>query len=123
MKKISPKVGSTSSVKIFIAGPMTGIEHFNFPLFDSVAESLRKEGYQVVNPVDVCRRFKKEHVLADKKLFDKMISQQQELEKTCNVLLLLPGWEDSKGVRLELKTAIEKDMQIVQWRDVKSVQD
>lgn len=119
MKKISPKVGSTSSVKIFIAGPMTGIEHFNFPLFDSVAESLRKEGYQVVNPVDVCRRFKKEHVLADKKLFDKMISQQQEAEKTCDVLLLLPGWENSKGVRLELKTAIDKDMRIVQWVDVK----
>lgn len=119
MKKIFQEQDSTSPLKVFIAGPMTGIEHFNFPLFDVVAKILRNEGYQVVNPADICRRFKKEHVLADKKVFDTMISQQQEAEKTCDVLLLLPGWENSKGVRLELKTAIDKDMRIVQWVDFK----
>ena len=101
------------ALKIFLSGPMTGIKDFNFPLFNQVAAKYRELGYEVVNPVDICKKFKKERVLSDKAVFDKMIAEQQEAERTCNVLMLLPGWEDSRGVRLELKTALELDFQII----------
>lgn len=103
------------AIRVFLSGPMTGIKDYNFPLFNHVAEVFRECGYEVVNPVDICKKYKKERVLSDKAVFDAMIAEQQEAERTCKVLVLLPGWEDSKGVRLELKTAIEKNMHIIQW--------
>lgn len=103
--------------RVFLSGPMTGIKDYNFPLFNHVAEACRKCGYEVVNPVDICKKYKKERVLSDKTVFDAMIAEQQEAERTCNGLILLPGWENSKGVRLELKTAIEQNMRITQWEE------
>lgn len=108
-------------IRVFLSGPMTGIKDYNFPLFNHVAEVFRKCGYEVVNPVDICKKYKKERVLSDKSVFDAMIAEQQESERTCNALVLLPGWENSKGVRLELKTAIEQNMRIIQWEE--SVED
>ena len=102
--------------RVFLSGPMTGIADFNFPLFNKVAKIYRERGWEVVNPVDICRKFKKERVLADKAVFDAMIAEQQEAERTCNAILLLPGWENSRGVRLELKTAIELNMRILEWQ-------
>ena len=46
-----------------------------------------------------------------------MIEEQQKEERKCTVLLLLPKWENSVGVRLELQTAIELKMKIIQWRN------
>lgn len=99
--------------RIFISGPMTGIKDFNFPLFNAVAAKLRDYGFDVVNPVDICRKYKKEKVLTDRNVFAQMIAEQQEAERTCDVLMLLPGWEDSKGVRLELKTALELGLTLI----------
>lgn len=60
----------------------------------------------------------KEHVLANTATFDKMVAEQQEAEKECDAILLLNGWQMSKGVRLELKTALEMDMQIYLEEDL-----
>ena len=57
-------------------------------------------------------------MLADKTIFDKMIAEEQEAERGCDAILLLDGWQMSKGVRLELKTALEMDMQIFLEEDL-----
>ena len=111
--EIQPLTKEKRKKRIFLSGPMTGIKNFNFPLFNAVANRVRRLGFEVVNPVDICKKFKKERVLADKTVFEQMINEQQVAERTCDILLLLPGWEDSKGVRLELKTAIEMGLHIV----------
>jgi hypothetical protein len=36
--------------KIYLAGPMTGYKHFNFPKFDAMAYRLDKEGWDVFSP-------------------------------------------------------------------------
>jgi hypothetical protein len=48
---------------------------------------------------------------------NEMVKLQQEAEKTCNAILLLDGWQWSKGVKLELKTAIENDFQFLVEED------
>ena len=108
---------NTKKDKIFISGPMTGYPDFNFPLFNKVSEILTSQGFDVVNPVTICKKYKRERVLSDKTVFDSMISEQQDAERKCTTLLLLPKWEESIGVRLELQTAIELKMKIIQWRD------
>jgi len=103
--------------KIFLSGPMTGYVLHNYPMFEQVEECLVMAGYKVVNPAKIGLKFDPNKVDGDKKLYRAMTKEIQEAEKTCTVILLLPGWEDSVGVRLELKTALKLNMKIIQWRN------
>ena len=40
-------------MRTYIAGPMTGIEALNFPLFHRVAAELRARGIDAVNPAEI----------------------------------------------------------------------
>ena len=65
----TPLKSEHRKLKVFISGPMTGYENFNFKKFDTIADRLLRAGVDVVNPVDICRKYKKEKVLADKSVF------------------------------------------------------
>lgn len=100
--------------KIFISGPMTGYENFNFPEFDYWEYVLREiGGYDVVNPAHISRKFKKEEVLKHGEVFKKMVDMQLDELETCDILFLLDGWEKSEGARNELLAALELGLKIV----------
>ena len=104
---------------IFISGPMTGLTNYNFDKFNAVAARLENAGYKVVNPVVICKKFKKEEVVKHKEVFDAMVAEQQVAEREqCDAILLLDGWELSLGVRLELQTAIELKFRIFLEKDL-----
>ena len=104
---------------IFISGPMTGLPNYNFDKFNEVAARLARAGYKMVNPVCICKRFKQEEVVKNKEVFDEMVKDQQIAERQlCDSILLLDGWEKSRGVRLELQTAIELKFQIFLEKDL-----
>lgn len=104
---------------IFISGPMTGLENYNFDKFNEVAARLIRAGYNVINPVKICKKFKQEEVIRSKEAFDAMVAEQQVAEREqCDAILLLDGWEMSLGVRLELQTAIELKFQIFLEKDL-----
>ena len=104
--------------KVFLSGPMTGYPGYNFQRFNLAEKQLADSGIECVNPVHICKKYKEEHVLANKAIFDKMIAEEQEAERGCDAILLLDGWQMSKGVRLELKIALEMDMQIFLEKDL-----
>lgn len=91
--------------RVYIAGPMTGIEDLNFPAFHAEAAKLRALGHQVVNPAEVN---------PDKGMSwtDCMRSDIAELVK-CDAIRLLPGWEFSKGATLEEHIAERLGLQII----------
>ena len=39
--------------RLYLAGPMTGIEDLNFPAFHAEAARLRALGYTVINPAEI----------------------------------------------------------------------
>jgi len=82
---------------IYIAGPMTGLPHFNFPAFATAAIHLRAEGYKVVNPAELSGDTDKpwEHYMR--------ISLKAMLD--CNTIYLLEGWRRSRGARIEYNLA------------------
>ena len=42
---------NTKTIKVYIAGPMRGIDDDNFPAFYEAEETLKKQGvYEVLNP-------------------------------------------------------------------------
>ena len=81
--------------KVYIAGPMSGYEEFNFPAFNRVEELLRGTyGYKhVVNPAKLHRTTNLPWVEFLKRDLLELI--------TCDAVFLLEGWEKSRGATLE----------------------
>lgn len=104
--------------KVFLSGPMTGYPGYNFQRFNLAEKQLADAGIECVNPVHICKKYKEKDVLSSKEVFDKMVAEQQEAEKECDAILLLDCWQMSKGVRLELKTALDNDMEIYLEEDL-----
>ena len=84
--------------KVYIAGPMSGYEEFNFPAFNRVEELLRKSyGYKhVINPAKL-------HPTTDLPWVEFLKQDLRELI-TCDAVFLLKGWEKSRGATLEART-------------------
>jgi hypothetical protein len=116
LTSIVPTTKEGAPTRVFLSGPQRGYPEENFFWFHMIESVLSDNGYDVVNPVHINKKY---YRLSDKNLseqeYEKMVLEQQLAEKTCNVILLLPGWEKSAGVRLELKTALDMGMSIVQW--------
>jgi hypothetical protein len=95
--------------RIYIAGPMTGKPELNFPVFHAQAARLRADGWEVVNPAEInadqtagwlpCMRADIKHLV------------------DCDAILMLPGWEWSKGASLEHHIAERLGMKVIylQW--------
>lgn len=90
----------------YLSGPMSGLPELNFPMFNGEAERLRAAGYRVVNPAEInpdpCATWES-YMRADiKALMD------------CDGLLLLPGWQASRGVKVERGLAETLGFQIME---------
>ena len=105
---------------IYIAGPMRGLPESNYPQFESVARFLRSEGWDVCSPVEIGSAFGTAAELnADPvKLYRAMDAERDTLRTSCDAILLLPGWERSKGTRAELTIALEKHLEIITFCDL-----
>ena len=79
--------------KTYIAGPMTGIKDLNFPAFHQAAEWLRGMGHEVVNPAEI----NPDHHMS----WEACMRSDIAALVTCDAIMLLPGWEDSRGAKLE----------------------
>lgn len=100
---------------IQIVGPCTGIEDYNFPLMNSVEVRLRAAGYIVTNPARVYETVRAGRTEEP---------SWREMMNACLIMLIhqhaiirLPGWESSKGARLESYVARELGIQILEWED------
>ena len=83
--------------RVYIAGPMTGIEDFNYPAFNAVAKELRAAGWHVENPA--------EHGVVDGAEWADYLYYDLGRLATCSALYLLPGWKTSRGAYLEFLVA------------------
>jgi len=102
--------------KIYIAGPMRGIEQYNFPAFDVAAEKLFNEGWYPVNPADIDRDmgFYPEETPAgfdwtqipDTMDLREIIRRDVDELVVCQAIYMLNGWENSKGAKAELAIAL-----------------
>lgn len=100
--------------RIYLSGPMTGIEDFNFPAFHAKAAQLREAGFDVVNPAEI-----QTDTTAS---WEDCLRQDIAELVTCTGIHLLPGWQHSRGAKLELHIAtalnmtVTCDVQHIGWK-------
>lgn len=103
-------------MKLYIAGPMAGMEHYNFPAFHAAAALLQKMGYETHNPAD--SESQTSLALPD---LDKIprewggnsltVTPGQIMREdftallACDGIAMLPGWMDSEGANAEALVA------------------
>jgi len=90
----------------YIAGPMTGIEEYNFPAFDDARDMLHSHGYVAISPADMDRElgYFKDGTEAEN-LANYMKRDLEQVAKADGILLI-EGWEASRGANIELTVAL-----------------
>lgn len=92
-------------MRLYLAGPIAGCPDWNRPVFAHAAARLRVAGYDVVNPtelIDDPALPSEHHMRRDiKALMD------------CDAVAVLPGWNDSRGARLEVDIALALGMRVL----------
>lgn len=115
-------------MRIYLAGPMTGHPHYNFPAFDTAADALRGLGHTVFNPAEEDRNrgfdpvkfMLEDGTGAEKYGFDLRTALLIDLTwiiENADAIALLDGWYDSKGVAAELALANALNIPAGHWTD------
>ncbi len=105
---------------VYLSGPMRGVEHFNFPAFDEARDRFKANMWLVISPADMDRDFgfdgmrdalptnaEKRDGLLRRMLFrdlDAILFGYANTPPPTHIALL-PGWEHSDGVSVELSLA------------------
>src|SRR5690242_12716158 len=89
-------------MRIYLAGPMSGIPDFNRPAFLVAADILREQGFQVMTPAD----------LYSGDSWEEGMRHDIPAMLSCDLVSLLEGWERSRGARLEVFIARELGIRV-----------
>ena len=102
---------------VFLSGPMTGIEDYNRAAFDGSALDLLGAGadevYDPAEHVDEYASLSHERCMA-LSLRELLVERPwvAEIEPHYDLLVSLPGWQDSAGARLEREVAMAIGMEV-----------
>lgn len=115
------------SKRVYLAGPMTGIPGFNFPLFNQAAADLRAQGFEVFNPAE------KDNDIYGEGIGDNPTGSIEEIKESHNfdpretirvdlmtiidwadAIYLLPGWQNSRGAKAEVALGEYLGLEFVQ---------
>lgn len=94
--------------RLYIAGPMTGVEDHNYPLFHRVQAELVAAGYVVFNPA------RNVPLAAEPRWSDYMRMAVKQVADSDGIAIL-PGWQDSAGATLEVKLANDLGIEHKGW--------
>lgn len=92
--------------KIYLAGPMRGYEHMNFPMFDRARDIWLAAGWDVISPADLDR----EHGFTEDnppEADDFRGIFARDFHEICfsDAIGLLPKWFNSRGAVVELQVS------------------
>lgn len=110
------------SLNVYISGPMTGIEQFNYPEFFDVESKLAEQRFTVLNPA----RVDEQHAMHGKCGecdYGRKKHDWRWYMRRCIVLLAdadgvatLRGWQQSKGATAEVALAQALGLPVMPWQ-------
>jgi len=95
--------------RIYLSGPMSGLPGLNFPTFHSMTASLRAVGHTVTNPAEIN---------PEGGTWTDCMRRDIAALMDCDTVATLPGWENSKGAKLEVLIAEKLGMTVVDAHDL-----
>ncbi len=99
-------------MKIYISGPMTGIEDFNRKAFKDAEHMINNiPNYLAVNPHVCCEGMPNDSTWVDYMKTDIVAMME------CDALFMLSGWEKSVGATIEHNLANELKYPILYSKD------
>lgn len=98
-------------MRLYVAGPMTGLKDFNYPAFNAAESDLRAVGHDVLNPV--CGE--QPPAADDTRTWEWFLRRALRQVTEAEGVAVLPGWEKSRGAQLEVYVATALNMPV---RDV-----
>ena len=96
-------------MKLYVAGKMTGEPWHNFPAFDAATDWLTSLGFEIVSPAELddpqqraAALASADGTLAGESTWGDLLARDVKLiADVVDGVVLLPGWENSNGARLE----------------------
>lgn len=99
-------------MRVYLAGPMRGLPGWNFAEFDRVEKLWTAAGHQVFSPARTCRALgyappegssSDSHV--DRQHLLHVIQTDLACIYACDAVVVLDGWESSRGATVEVALA------------------
>lgn len=94
-------------MKLYIAGPMSNLPDFNYPAFFKAADDLRAAGHEPINPA----REREGIEYQGATWLDYMRHSLRDIADADGIAVL-PGWNDSRGARIEIGLAEALDLPV-----------
>jgi len=95
---------------VYLGGPMTGLPEFNYPEFDRATGRLRAAGIPVHNPAE----------MHDGRTdLPREVYMRESLASVlkCAAVVMLPGWQESSGAKIEAITAASTGIPVYEYAD------
>ena len=87
---------------------MTGIDQFNYPMFNKVSQELRDSGAQVINPAEFFGG-------KGDRTYQEYMRESIRTILFATEVILLPDWRTSNGSRLEVDIATQLGLKISEY--------
>ena len=95
-------------MKVYISGPITGLEKDDYmENFKRAQELIEAAGCKAINPAAVNER------LPEGTTHEEYMEMSITMMDMCDAIYLLKGWEESTGATIEFVNAIKRKMIII----------
>lgn len=89
------RIQQNKRVKVFLSGQVSGLEYYvAYQTFANADRLLSQQGYKVINPMKICKKHWSWLRCMAKCLWAIIF---------CDKIYQLPGWQESRGARMEYK--------------------
>ncbi len=115
-----PITAETRAIRFYISGPMTGYDGHNFEAFDAAEMVLSRMGFQVLSPAQEGDLDNEGLSTATREEF---MRRDIDWVLSADRVVVLDGWEMSRGARIEVAVAREIGLPIFRLEGKKLVEE
>lgn len=95
--------------RIYIAGPMTGLDNYNREAFIEAARQIATSTCLIpVHTAWMCDGFK----------YEDYMDMSIDLLEDCDYITTLPGWRESQGAQIEVRYAKGRGIPLIEFKDL-----